>query len=422
MALLVASTTENRRFLTPAMPFVNLVVGQVNLGAIPNFLQSFSHELFVDGVQGKLTASFFDPEYDLIEDLIIQDQRTAFEYGWLGGWTSEKREGVLLTYAPRFEAEGAYLDVTVTDFALRGMKEVQSEIHQGKIDEIVTRLLARNNLTPDVQPTGDEPGEYQQTNITDLRFIDTVLKPLAKGADDSPGWEFRVDGRRAYFGPPVYQQIKRRFLFARDQMGDVVGFSPAFNGQLILYLGGGSIRVESYDWLAKQNLTQDVSLDAPPAALPQIAPETHDDPPAPGGISRYYSVPFQRLGDVQAWAASKFAATRRMAWEAVLTTLGDPRIVPGDLLEVFVLKRGASLSHPQREYQDVFHYTSGVYRVVRVTHKIQAGSFVSEMNLQSDGARYGVTPNPGVPPELADFDEDDARTYLTVDAEAEAGG
>jgi hypothetical protein len=387
-------TKENPQ---PGMPFINLVIGGVELNVIPNFLTRFTHELRADGKIGKATIELFDPTWELVEDVIINGrERAVFQYGWRDAnrnivAVSMQRKGRVMKYQPSFQDNGVTLNFEIVDTVIQKEQEVESrEFDDKKISDIVWEIFHNEpyNTPPEklhIEVT-DGKDTYTQKNKTDMNFIRTeLLEKAVSGATGRGGYLFRVDGDEVYFCTPEFVKSSERFyIFQRGRFGQVLDFAPEIRGAVMLVSGGGHIRVEGYDPLKKSVVRTDVSLPTDPTRR-ALADETIDHTPKNGFMGRYYAVPFVRSGDVEAWAMNKYQKARSMAVKAPMTIIGDPTVHPFDLIYVLVLKPSGDV-----------HYTSGMYRVMKVSNEITPGSFETKLDLISDGTRVSDFPNEGI--------------------------
>lgn len=402
---------EIKSWLSPGMPFVRIILGGRDINAIPNYLEKFSHEVFSDGAMGKTTITLFDNEWDTLENLIIPDDRAIqYEFGWANGRMSKMQEGVVLKYQPTFEHTGLRLHLELTGNLLRDAQQVYSRSWKSKkVSEIIADIFNTSQWNLDVEETSGRI-TIEQQNVTNAFFIENVLKPKAKSArTGQAGYEFRCEGSTIVFRTPDYEQgIIRRYIYGRTANSEVLSFSPQFNGYMMLASGGGDIRVEGYDVMTKQPVVQNININnsGPRIAQGDRTITTEDQG---GSTGRMYTLPYDDPKQVEAWANWKLAKARTLTWRASMQIMGDPTLVVGDLIEVMIQKSDGDV-----------HYTSGVYRIYRVNHSITRGSYVTNLELGTDGSRHpdqGKNAGTKRQQQLIDRGEDDRDEGAEISSE-----
>jgi len=387
------------------MPFVEFVAGTKDPGVIPGSLMNLSHRI-ESNYMGEAHLSLFDPTFDGIENLLIQFQdNITLRYGWVDGPQSQVLQMRINKYIPTFLATGTQVELYLTSVGITSHQKVYNRTFAGRISDIVRQLLLEDGYTLDegaIEPT-NRVGIYYQCNTTNANFILSILQPQAQSASNAEGYRFNVVGHKAFFRPPGLRAELRQYVFAREHNGVVLSFSPAYDGNAVIFLGGGETRVDGWSTLDKGSLIsrklaagtrKDGSRSLPGIVINNAIPVPvlqfgdRGVEPAPLGkaiASRAYAVPFDNVEQAEDWALTKWANARSTAWQATASILGDPTILSQDYAEFIVLK-------------DDFtpHYVSGVYRVNSIEHVMTQGSFVSNLTMERSTSKVGTKLDPRV--------------------------
>jgi len=393
----------------PGMPYLEVVIGDTNIEAIPQFLEHFSHNVFAQQLAGMASFTFFDATYDTLENLILKNSSDVkFRYGWRDGPISPWHQGVVYEYRSRFSEQGLHLDVHVADMlTFYGAVKYDTlwAYTQGdpinRISDIVVRLAARMGLkTTEQSVVRTRPGPLSlfQQNMSDAEFITYVLLPLAVSEAGYANYHFFVVGDTLYFQPRQGQTTARTFVFGAGQDSKVISFASQYNGLRMLHMGGGDLTTTGYNPLTGKLLRR--RIDLPETERPGLVPtpadfiatgqfgETTPDPQTPYVGGRIYHLPFSTQQEIDSWCNWKWTQSREGGWEAALSILGDPQLAPNDLVEVQVVKRT----------DQTLHYTSGNYFVRDVEQQIRHGSFITNLKLIAQGASLGTTELGGTAP------------------------
>lgn len=406
------------KFNNPRIPFLELSFGGKN----PIPLQLIDHvrpatgqramleeAIFTETVLGGgnlLEITLFDPDYDRVEDLLIQHaSKVNFRFGWRGinGRESQERTGFLWHLQSEIiPMQGARIKVKIQDEGFNKLLQqgVSTPFTNIPVSQMVAELAKVNSITDTaIVPT---EGNFTRTmvNTNPAKFISTVLLPLARTTKRS-NFQFFFIGPRLIFSPPDPNiLVRRRYIYGRDRFTDLISFIPDFGNAYATILGGGNIKVRGFDPITKKGM-QSVQTDATNTREPKLGDKAIDSRPtqgdstlarirSPGGqhINRIYHVPFNTIKEVEAWAKYKRAKAELMRFSADAEVVGDPNIHPNDYVQVLVIKT-ADIRALDFD-RDIHRGSSGTYRVQAVTHTINAGGYTTSMSMFRENSFLGT--------------------------------
>ncbi len=405
-------------FNNPRIPFLELTFGDE---AIP--FQLMDHVPSVTGRRALLEEAvytettmgggnilemtLFDPDYDRLEELFIRFMnKVKFRFGWRGvpGRESQEREGWVWQLQPEIlPMQGTRLRVKLLDrpFAQLLQQCISKGFTQKKVSEMVATIARENSILDTIITPTLGNFDRRVGNMSPYKFIKTALLPLAKTKDGRSNFNFHFKGPRLIFSPPEPNvRVIRRYLYGRDQFGDLISFLPNFENAYAIMLGGGNQKARGVDPLTKRPI-ETTQTDATNVREPKLATKAIEPDPAQGGstlarirapkgqhINRIYHVPFNTIEEVEAWSKYKRARAEQMRFTADAEVVGDPNIHPMDYVEVLVVKT-ADIRALDFD-RDVHRNASGSYRVQAVTHTINAGGYTTSMSLFRENSFLGT--------------------------------
>lgn len=392
-----------RPYLSPGRPVVELKIGSESVSVVPDFLESFSHDVFANGIAGQATITLFDPTYEYLENLILAHHDSVqFRYGWYADASATKasltpwRNGVIWKYTPRFSEQGLHIDINIADTPLVASLTEQDIVYTLggdsqflSVSDLV-KLICEIELGLEYTVEETEPmtTTITRNKMSAPQFIATVLCSMAKSMTGRGGYRFWVDENNvAHFESSDPKVLKKLFVFGKGQDSEVISFSPSYDGMQALASGAGDMLAVGYDELTRTTTTKRYDPVASTGARRPTPAErasimvsgkfgqTTPTPTAPYVAGRIYYLPFATKELVDAWALHKHTIARNLFVKAEMVVLGDVQLFPMDAVGVQIVKRTDGKNH----------YLSGYYLIQSVSHKIINGMFTTTLSLTSTG-------------------------------------
>lgn len=430
-------------FNNPRIPFLELRFGDLGipLQLIDHVRPSTGQQAMLEeaiytetalGGGNLLEVTLFDPDYDRVEDLLIQHMsKIKFRFGWrsIPGRQSLEHTGFLWHLRTEIlPMQGARVRVKLQDRGFNNLLQqgVTKAFTEKTISAMVAELADLNGIKDKViTPTA---GNFtrRMSNTNPYKFITNDLLPMARTLGGRSNFQFFFIGPRLIFSPPDPNiQVRRQYLYGRDRFTDIISFIPDFGNAYATLLGGGNIKVRGFDPITKQG-TESVQTDAENLIEPKLASKAVDVRPTQGDstlarlllpkkqhINRVYHVPFNTQKEVEDWAKYKRARAEQMRFTADAEVIGDPNLHPNDYIQILVVKTAdiRALNFDR----DLHRGVSGTYRVQAVTHTINAGGYTTSLSLFRENSFIGPIP---VARELpAILFRDEIRETITKEAD-----
>lgn len=380
---------------------------------VPESLVSLEQFYKADGQYGVTEITLFDPSSYIVEtDIARANRRIRFRFGWLDGRQSGFIDADILTVMATPMPTGSNVLMRVASKETALLMRVHNRAFTGRVSEIVERICLEQKIAYDIEPTGENPGDsgpYRQLWQSDFDFI-SMLATRAVSRSGETGYRVAVHDNRLVFSPghPSSARVVRRYVYTRDANSEVIGFQPASRSTALFTLGGGDIEVHGVDPLKKKAVKVVYGPNDPPPGfrVPQTAKSTLKPPDqSVGDTGRFYAVPFDRLPNIEYWAAARFTKARAVGFTAVLTIMGDPSLRPGDFVEVlFPLDNGQ------------MHPSSGIYLVYEVVNRVTEQGFVTILTLYTNGISFSEQTAEGLRATLREALDGEERGLVTITA------
>lgn len=395
----------------PSIAYVWLSIGGTPVtdpdasGARPRHLVKFSFEQTVETL-GKFEIVLFDPENDVIEDLVANAKGACqFKFGYTTGRQSDPYDGIIFEYVPEFLYNGIQITLRGMSKASDFQKQIvtRSWGPDLRISEIVGQIADKYGLAKDIAVTKKifvrENGEKTdleqkvwQQHSTDFSFIKDQLLPLAVREDDDVGgfvFYYNAKEKKLHFKPPDKESIEKTFIW-RKKDTEVIRFSPHYNGNLLaaMFLGG-AVHGPSIDIHNRETEEVEEKNKGVQATTKGTGEGQSTDPQADQKAKTESEEPFKTSGRVvKVWADKEMAENNakfwwyRYSWMAAfqgdLVVVGDPLLKPWVRYRVQVEKSTGGL-----------HWTSGVYYARGINHVIEGGQYQSTLLLWRTGEKSG---------------------------------
>lgn len=415
------------RYISPGIPYFRMWIGDEGkpLDIIPNYLHSM-HLKDLGAGSGILSLTLFDPEWDFLEELIVPYNKTIrYQFGWSLGekkQISGIKKGGVIGYMPVFNYQGNMLTIRIQGneelrdshvfnrawppakkASIPGGGTIGGDVKEIRISDIVKFIAAEMKLDAtletDIEETEIIKQSVLQDNKTNFNFIKNKLVPLAVSAKTKrTDYIFNIYDNRMVFRTVNYDnQLARRYHFARDQEGQMLQFSPHVRAKAII---GGQVdkqKAVSWDPINKSLITFTAGYESEKDKRVKLGKRIPKPPDLKkGAAGRVYICPYEVSGLTESFIRSRFTEKARLSVTAEATVVGDPTLARFDVVDVVVRKNDGRV-----------HYTSGNYFIINLHHIMDAGTFVTKLDLVRDAVMSGEAPNKGIEKKLTTVREDD---------------
>lgn len=398
----------------PAVPFVELAVGDFNLTPIPpQYLLNLNHRRNMLDTANEFSFSIYDDTAIELELAIAEGHdNVRFRYGWVNGESTPVFSGKIWDYTIEFQSGGAVLNVTGTSTALEAHAVAATATYAGlDIHDIVKQIAKREGwkvgyIEPCVPITGYYANEvkekvkkpFTQKNVSSTKFIKEQLIPYAISSKTGEGgfnlyFEDTSKTPTVYFAPPNYKKAVTKSLNLDINAGRrsaVVSFTPEVKGSLLMQ-GGGTVEATAIDSLSN-NMTTLTYSDSSNASKTLTGPKSIVDFKKGKQAINLSSASLQEMSHK---AASLWSKNANLMYSASLEMIGDPTMKANSLVEVNVV---TNKGKP--------HHTSGIYLVTEVDDDISGGMFMSNLKLMKNATSAGAINRVGT-------DVNDIKTTVT---------
>lgn len=399
----------------PNTPIVNLSIGDYNVTSVPpQHLLSFSYDRVTKSEANTVTFTVFDETAILLEYQIAQGKdQVTFSYGYSGGPISKTYTATIQDYSIDFTPSGATLEVVAMTGGVAGFSQPKTATYTDMdIHDIVRELAVEEGwiigtleackpvYSEEVDSSGNKKKKtFTRNNVGALQFIKNDLIPYAVSYNTGEG-DYQIWFDDSQSKPVMYfsslsmknsldsSKAKEEeevafyeFSWGTGGNSKVLSFKPNYSGQLAATKGAGTVDVSTIDKLSNEMF--------------KVQYTKFNDPARPTSGSRSDVIPTKHMSIASNSSysydeAAKVAATMwyhasNLSYGAVLTTLGDPNLVPMSMISFLMVNRDG-----------LPHHSSGVYIVTQITDTIENGSFTSTLQLLRNALSVGVDESGGV--------------------------
>lgn len=399
-------------------------------------------ETVLSDAAGILTMEMFDPDWDFVENAVILSMdKVHIQYGWQSEDESKlmpKRKFTLTKLKPSFDYQGNYI---IMEFVERGNTDLMrdkttrsgpswigevtlqtfvdknGDTSTFRISDFVIKIAERYGLEPDVEQstelfTSDILSLYQ-LNESPIGFIIRMAQFAVSEETKASGYKALVTNNKLIFKTST-NEIKRRYLYARDAESPIISFNP--NVFENVYLNSSYARTThvGHSPLDKEIILSESDSDTlrqSETSKSEVRPEgpdvTSDNNNElvenPNRFSRtkpdeirynskilkpietnsdnfkgsLFITPYATSQLIQDINKAKYKQASNLQIQCEIEIIGDPELFPLDLVEVNVLNNKGE-----------YHFTSGVYTLIEVEHTIDENGFITK--LITTGDSFGV--------------------------------
>lgn len=392
------------------LPYVNVWLGKTNLAVPPNSIVSFTYTETMANKANVFELVLFDTSSgDVIFDFARRLHNDTlgdikFNWGWPGRM-SEERYGSVSLLVPG-EVDMAGIGVTVQGMdsgAIQGQTK-GVDTYEGSPSDVVKEVAKKHGWKVDMEEAQElyefnekedkkAVKKYSQGGMSDLEFINALASEAKSKETGEVGFKVYFDGKskeptlnfhpvRAHRNP-----LYRRYLVGRERDGVVLEFSPEIADSLFMALGGDTMvahftAADTYEPVEKK-----VAIDSWDRGSPsqgKYRPDINK-----GKTTTYVSVPTGTVEHVGSRVDCMYNELSAQIEKATLTVVGDPYLRVDANIEIIVLTNTG-----------VRFFTSGIYHVYEIEHKILGGDYTSVLQLEKSGRDEGRdTFTKSLPPE-----------------------
>jgi len=377
-----------------SIPFAEILIGRNNFSIPPDFLESFEYKDTAANSGDTFAMDFFDSTFGILNLILAgnkhlpTEEKLKFRWGFSDDM-SEYRFGQILSSSPGdITRDGVRFHIEGTDLGTASARTKTTARWRGPISNIAEVLALRHGWDEVIEETvpieEDEffdgklaPKVYSQDNKTDLEF----LNELALKAESSAYHLFFVGKQQRpvmHFHPKrADRTAPRQVIVNTAQLGAVISFSSEFQGAALIAEGRSEVAAAFTDKITK--VTKVISRDA----------RTFDKAPADGkytsvdgGLRSTLVLPGFTEKEAETVLNSFYDRLSNITIKATLEHQGDVAFEPDTYLDILVLTKNGDK-----------YFTSGIYYVIAVTHKIELGKYTSTLELTKNSSDIGDTRN-----------------------------
>lgn len=417
------------------------------LEVYPNNLLSFSCNIITDTV-ARMTLSLFDPSWGEIEETLVKNRGIfALRFGYPENFVSPWYKVQTTGYSLEFKQSGIIIHIAgiMTGFQLNLTKKFKGFGDKNQlISDIVEEIVQDINNSGDkdfqikkenvfIEKTSSvfsrdkisDPslGEklFQQSGQTDIEFICNELAKYAISADtnqgdykffidvdpvtndiefhfhsmmykvqrkgNQPSSQFNLQGGRATTAQQSTTKKVPAFTMFKEKNTPLINFSPLWN-QTVANITGSSGNFSAIIDLNKTTFSQVKSASNTPVVtdnsggIVDTQKEVKDDPEQTvqkkSNAGKY--TPGGNVYALVAEETSKQTQAIMGAIRAEIEIVGNPRSFRiFDKIAVLVYSPRQS-----NENEKLVHWISGYFRILGITHIIQAGKYTTKLHLMTD--------------------------------------
>lgn len=379
------------------------------LNTPPDYLISLSHEMATEGAGNRVTLELFDPSWGLL-DVFLQKAQVAaskqlimqYRYGYHDNMSQLYWGGITQIQPSNITIQGVGLSLKAVDTGVASaFTEVQNErdknrVYRGKISDIVTEIANSHGWKTDIVETDNvyeyagREGQVERVwvkgQMGDLEFL-KYLSQFARSRLRPGRYIVRLNSEGSdnqttlTFGPleSAQNSLYKTYKVMYDKMGEVISFEPQIDKLKTIVAGGGTLQCVGRNIATRVQMSKETDSTKHQNSMwlgsRAIMP--------PGNIARQIcnATSPERLEDEM---ESYFASLASFVQSATMTIVGDPHIRPGNLINILVITPGG--------YK---YYTSGYWRVMKLTNSIKSGDFTTTLELRRNSIDVGSLPNAG---------------------------
>lgn len=364
-----------------------------------------------------LMIRIFDPGYTYLEDILvkraseIQFNGFSIHYGWKGvddAWSGGRDTVPLYVLNTEFDVDpfrGAIVTLHCVDQShdLFVGSHYDSWPETDTIDQVIGKVLSKYHPRLDYSIT---PMKTQVGNLRHMEgqsagsYIADLLEHAAPRDGSQPVFTVRVGHPRnakgrslLEIGAGTIRKPVETYTFGRERQGEMLSFRAVVNDRAQLLLAGGRTTVSATDPESKTQFNEEHSL---------------KDDNATSGPKRSITTPTMPTDNtpspVDAEKATNANNGQRalvdsVMWEGNATLMGDTKLQPYDTIYVGILTNPPTGSEVTNATANNLHrMTSGIWTILSVTNQIEAGTFITRLELFRSGGFRGVgsdgTPSP----------------------------
>ena len=377
------------------------------LAVPPNFVKGLTHEMFAEGAGNNVTIELFDPTWTILDLFITQGVlassgkgtlKVKYEYGYHDE-LSITREVAVHTFTPgKLDHLGAHVTLEGTDTGVWDALTQESQIDAKAIyndtpSDIAAEIARSRDWQINVEPAAPlfnpATGQFRQFvrgNQNDLQFLKAIAKHAHSFRVPGP-YRVRVEtnenGRtQLYFAPDgVFDlnQIFKSYNLGHDNRGEVRDFDVTLNSLGFAAYGGGGLNGITIDPSTREPVTVNVKPDGDIGAR-RLGRQVFAIP----GRNINQILDPQTQDTAERATRAFYARMAELVNEATLTVDGDVNIRPQHLINLLV-----QTPLGQR------YFTSGVWRVIKLTNQVQPGDFSTELELVRNAADQALLDGTG---------------------------
>lgn len=351
------------------------------------------------GISWKATLELFDPTFDTLESLfqaVGANREFLITFGQ-AGTAGKLFRGTVLNYTAKLRpGSGTEMSLTLMPGPLVEAlldRRILSFAEGHTASQIVEKIVKARGWDAVIEPTPDIMAQPQiSEGETDMRFIDTRLRPQARNTSGIGGYIFYVDESGVlHFHTPEFQPARRvAFRFGNSPDSTVISFEPTDMSIFSLVAGAGDTRYVGVDSAAgdvavvnKEGPATQVSgtgiADIPDvigAPGDPVGPVDQSGVLAGASLAGICPILTRDSDELERLTQSRYDEFRRRTLSATLSVLGTHLLRMGDVANVECLMNSGKL-----------HYLSGDYTTMGVKHSIGSGGWTTTFALQRGTAQ-----------------------------------
>ncbi len=392
------------------MAFVNLyfdgemyplIDRETSQGVVQNPLYLLNFSVQVNtwvGAGNTYSIAIRDPQADFLEILcLLHRDKFGVEFGWrsVSGEVSSAYHALLILdwdvlYHP---TQGNLVTIRASDvmYKLNLKSSLKQRDPKALISQEISRIFQENEIPAEVEPTSNLVGDEKslQAGMSDMEYLQSLVKAARSATDGRNDYTILslTRNRRPFIlvtSDRPRKSVYRTYVYGREREGEIIALASTYAGLETVALGAAFTSAVHIDPVTKAvtNLQTSHLEDASYERF------FHYDPQ--GQPSRIWTVPYRTITDSVAYLQGRRYAADKLTYLLNFSIIGDPGVLPFDVVNVFLLKPPTSAALPLREGEADLHFQSGAYQVFQVQHTIVEGRFVTDLQTHRQAGKYGT--------------------------------
>lgn len=348
-------------------PYIEYTVAGIPISM--DKLESFIYSCSIDSRPEYTSLSVIDPYYDITENYVNLDgNKIVFRYGWSDGNISNKKESFVTQTSSLMKSDTSHLRIDSCDYTVLMNRGSRNKSYLDMASEVVKKICIDNSLSYDVEDTSGK-FLFIQPWVSDMEFMNLFLrgKSISKASGRSDYDIYLSEGKVLHYHTPKYTgKIRGEYTFKETKdvaSGTIIEIINISANEISSQHGGISHTRIGYDYHRKRRIIETFDEDRYLDRIVSQNKVAKDSLKLPKQ-AKYNRVSLTSSDSdnlVQYEAKTRFGHSDRSRMLIYIKLVGDPSIIPGDLISVVI---------PKSFLNSGLYGSSGTYLVYSCTNTI----------------------------------------------------